>query len=244
VRVPVWAARSGLAAVQRSLRRSADRILVHEPAFADVLPGAATVPHGIEPAQHRVQRRAARDALGLPPDRMVVLCFGFLAPYKGLETVLEAAELADRQFDVVIAGGEHPRLAAGGDAYHDQLARRFGHVARFTGRVPDHQVADWFAAADLAAFMYPRPFSSSGALALAVAHRTPVLVSPELSHTAGLSQTLVAPRDPQLLADRLRALVDPDARTALRTDTERIADQRTWPAIAARHLELYEEVQR
>ena len=245
VRVPAWAARPGLAAVQRSLRRSADRILVHEPAFADVLPGAATVPHGIEPARHHAQRDAARRALGLGPDRMVVLCFGFLAPYKGLETVLEAAEIADGAFDLVIAGGEHPRLVAGGDAYHDELRRRFGHVARFTGRVPDEQVADWFAAADLAAFMYPRPFSSSGALALAVAHRTPVLVSPELSHTAGLSASLVAPREPRLLAERLQALaIDPNAREALRDGTDRIARERTWPAIAARHLELYEEARR
>jgi glycosyltransferase involved in cell wall biosynthesis len=245
VRVPAWAARPGLAAVQRSLRRSADRILVHEPAFADVLPGAATVPHGIEPVQDRAQRRAARAALGLDPERMVVLCFGFLAPYKGLETVLEAAEIADGAFDLVIAGGEHPRLAAGADAYHDDLQRRFGHVARFTGRVPDEQVADWFAAADLAAFMYPRPFSSSGALALAVAHRTPVLVSPELSHTAGLSPSLVAPREPRRLAERLCALAaDPGARDALRAGTDRIAEERSWPAIAARHLELYEEVRR
>ncbi len=243
VRLPAWAARHGLAAAQRGLRRSADRILVHEPAFADVLPGAATVPHGIEPAAHRAQRESARRALGLDPQRMVVLCFGFLAPYKGLETVLEAAELARNEFDLVIAGGEHPRLAVGGDRYYAELQQRFGHVARFTGPVPDQQVADYFASADVAAFMYPRPFSSSGALALAVAHRTPVLVSPELAHTGGLASSLVAPRDPQRLADRLRQLaVDPAARSALRDDTERIGRERAWPAIAARHLELYAEV--
>jgi glycosyltransferase involved in cell wall biosynthesis len=243
VKLPAWAARPGLAAAQRGLRRSADRILVHEPAFADVLPGAATVPHGIEPAAHRAQRQSARQALGLDPQRMIVLCFGFLAPYKGLETVLQAAELADHRFDLVIAGGEHPRLAAGGDRYYEELQRRFGHVARFTGPVPDHQVADYFASADLAAFMYPRPFSSSGALALAVAHGTPVLVSPELAHTAGLAPSLIASRDPHLLADRLRKLAaDPAARTALRDDTERIGRERAWPAIAARHLELYAEV--
>jgi glycosyltransferase involved in cell wall biosynthesis len=243
VKLPAWAARPGLAAAQRGLRRSADRILVHEPAFADVLPGAATVPHGIEPAAHRAQRQSARQALGLDPQRMIVLCFGFLAPYKGLETVLQAAELADNRFDLVIAGGEHPRLAAGGDRYYEELQRRFGHVARFTGPVPDHQVADYFASADLAAFMYPRPFSSSGALALAVAHGTPVLVSPELAHTAGLAPSLIASRDPHLLADRLRKLAaDPAARTALRDDTERIGRERAWPAIAARHLELYAEV--
>jgi hypothetical protein len=48
VRIPAWAARRGLATVQRWLLRSADRVLVHEPEFADVLPGASVVPLGVE----------------------------------------------------------------------------------------------------------------------------------------------------------------------------------------------------
>jgi glycosyltransferase involved in cell wall biosynthesis len=47
------------------------------------------------------------------------------------------------------------------------------------------------------------------------------------------------------LADRLIALTsDPEARNALRAGTEQIARERTWPAIAARHIELYAEVSR
>jgi glycosyltransferase involved in cell wall biosynthesis len=245
VRIPAWLARPGLTAVQRGLQRSADRVLVHEPAFAEVLPGATTVPHGIEPARAPEDRGVARAALGLDANRMTVLCFGFLAPYKGLETALEAAEIAGDDVELIIAGGEHPRLAAGGDHYDRDLRERFGHVARFTGRVPDREVARWFTAADVAAFMYPRPFSSSGALALAVAHGTPVLVSPELARTAALPPMMVAERNPQALSRRWRELAaDPRQRDELRRETERIAHARTWPAIADRHLELYEEVRR
>jgi glycosyltransferase involved in cell wall biosynthesis len=242
VRVPAWAARQGLSRMQRWLDRSADRVLVHEPAFAGVLPGAAVVPMGIEADATPEDRTAARRALDLAPDRLVVLCFGFLAPYKGLETVLDAARLAGPGIHTVVAGGEHPRLLAGGDRYHDSLKERYGDIARFTGRVPDGEVARWFAAADVAAFMYPRPFSSSGALALAIAHGTPILASPELAATVDLPSSLVGPRDPSALAARLRELDgDPAQRLAMREDTARLAEARTWPAIAARHLQLYEE---
>jgi glycosyltransferase involved in cell wall biosynthesis len=254
VRVPTWAARGGLSAMQRAMRRGADRILVHEPAFARVVPGAEVVPHGIEPdahahdrapAQRASARAQARRALGLGEDRLCVLCFGFLAPYKGLETVLEAAALAGPAIELVVAGGEHPRLVAGGDRYHRSLHEHYGAHARFTGRVADEHVARWFLAADLAAFMYPQPFSSSGALALALAHRTPVLVSPELADTAALPASLAAPREPAALARRMRALAhDPAAREGLREATAGIARERAWPAVAARHLELYEEVRR
>src|SRR5690606_10209110 len=130
-----------------------------EPAFARAVPGATVVPHGVERAP-AVDRAAARARLGVDGGPLVVLCFGFVAPYKGLETALEAARLAGADVRLVVAGGPHPRV---GDAYARELRARHGDHARFTGHVPDGDVAAWFAAADLALLPYPRPVSSSGA---------------------------------------------------------------------------------
>jgi glycosyltransferase involved in cell wall biosynthesis len=109
--------------------------------------------------------------------------------------------------------------------------------------VPDGQVADCFAAADLALFLYPSPVSASGALALALAHGTPFLLSPEMGETTGAPQALVGPRDPAALGVRLRELAR-DARRldALRTAAHELGSERTWPAVARRHLDIYEEV--
>lgn len=238
VGAPALVARRGLATVQGAIRRGASAAIVHEEPFRRVLPEATVIPHGIEQVP-RIDRAVARDVLGLD-DRFVALCFGFVAPYKGVETVLEAAELAGPSVHLVIAGGDHPRLD--GD-FASGLRERYDDLATFTGFVPDDAVAHWFAAADVAVFPYPKPFAASGALALALAHRTPVLLSPALARCAGAPSSLTVNLDPRAMAERLRHLAaDPSALHALRRSVATLAAGRSWPAVARRHIELYEEV--
>ena len=241
VQAPVRAVRAGLGGVTTAIRRLADAVIVHEPAFTGTVPGATVVPHGIEAAPATPADPGARDAFGLDRDRLSVLCFGFLAPYKGLEAVLDAGRLAAEDVQVVVAGGEHPRLAAaGGDGYGAGLRRAHGDHARFTGFVPGDRVGALFGAVDLALFPYPRPMAASGALALALTHGTPALLSPELAATIGAPQALVASRDASSLAARLRALhADRAALDEVRAASSVLAAGRSWPAVARRHLDLY-----
>ena len=240
VAAPATVARAGIATVQSSISRASAATIVHEEPFRRVLPDATVIPHGIEDTAPG-DRAAARVALGLD-DRFVVMCFGFLAPYKGIELVLEAARRTGRRVQVVVAGGEHPRMAGSG-SFGAELRERYGEVAHFTGWVADDDVAAWFTAADLAVFPYPKPFASSGVLALALAHDTPVLMSPALARCAGAPSVLAAPMRPPALAARLDELAaDPGALDELRRWTGVLAAGRRWPAVARRHAELYEEV--
>jgi glycosyltransferase involved in cell wall biosynthesis len=243
--VPAVVARNGLRALQHGLPRMADATIVHEPAFARIVPRARAVPHGIETAEpaDAVERAAARVRLGLPADRLVALCFGFIAPYKGLETALDAAVLAGDDLHLVVAGGPHPRLAARNDDYAGRLRTRYEDTARFTGYVPDGDVATWFRAADVALFPYPAPHAASGALALALAHSTAVLLSPRLASSCGADPMLSCPGDPVALAARLRELArDPRRLADLRTAADQLARERSWRAAALAHQTIYEEV--
>ncbi|MFT3853987.1 MAG: glycosyltransferase [Ilumatobacteraceae bacterium] len=204
VQAPAVVARRGMAAVQSAIGRASARVVVHEEPFKTAVADATVIPHGIE-ARRSTGRAEARRALGVDPDRFVVLCFGFLAPYKGLEVVLDAAGLVPSHVEVVVAGGEHPRLV-GETSFGAGLRECYGQVARFTGWVPDADVSRWFAAADVALFPYPKPFSSSGALALALSLGTPVLLSPALARCAGAPSATAVALEPRALAHRLGEL--------------------------------------
>jgi glycosyltransferase involved in cell wall biosynthesis len=244
VQAPPAAARLGLGAVQRAIARGADRVLVHEPGFAGLVPDARVVPHGVQPVDP-VDPGDARRRLGVDPgdERLLVLSFGFLAPYKGLEAALEAAALVRDRVHLVVAGGEHPRLAEAGDPYARDLRARHGGHATFTGYVGDDAVPDWFAAADVALLPYPRPHASSGPLSLALGAGTPILLSEPLAVCAGAPGATAVAAEPHALAARLRALADdPSARAELARASRALARDRAWPAVADRHLDVYEEV--
>ena len=240
---PAPIARAGIAALQAAVVKASEATIVHEASFTRTMPSATVISHGIEAAT-AVEREDARARLGLG-DRFVALCFGFVAPYKGVELVLDASRLVGPDVEVVVAGGEHPRLVSSGQRFAAELAARYGDDARFTGWVPGDEVALWFAAADVAVFPYLKPFSSSGALALALAHGTPALLSPPLARSVGAPNVMTVALDPGSVAGRLNDLATkPDALDELRVWTAVLAEGRRWPAVAERHIQLYEEVLR
>ncbi len=253
VRAPRQAVRAGLASVQATIGRLARRVIVHEPAFAPLVRDATVVPHGVEgvapaggAAASTISTPAADGETESEGDlRLTLLCFGFLAPYKGLELALEAASLAREHVRLLIVGGEHPRFAEAGRPFGEQLRERWPDVAEFAGYVPDADLPRHFARADLALFLYRRPFATSGALALAVAHGLPALLSPTLAEVMSGPRELVAPTDAQALAARLRALAaDRAALEPLRRRSSELTADRSWESVARRHAEIYGQVAR
>ena len=188
VAAPAVVARDGIAGVQSAISRAGAATIVHEEPFRRILPAATVIPHGIEDVDPDRRATSRAGALGLD-DRFVVLCFGFLAPYKGIELVLDAARLrrpTSRSWSPAASTRGWPAATASAPS----CGARYGDVARFTGWVPDGDVSAWFSAADLCVFPYPKPFASSGVLALALAHGTPVLLSPALARCAGAPSVL------------------------------------------------------
>ncbi|MBS1678111.1 MAG: glycosyltransferase [Actinobacteria bacterium] len=255
VRAPRPAVRAGLAGVQATIGRLARRVIVHEPAFAPLVRAATVVPHGVEgvtpptapagPAPAVATPAADGEAESEDDLRLTLLCFGFLAPYKGLELALEAASLAHEDVRLLIVGGEHPRFAEAGKPFGASLRERWPDVAEFAGYVADDELPRWFARADLALFLYRRPFATSGALALAVAHGLPALLSPTLAEVMGGPEDLVAPTEASALAEHLRALAaDRAALEPLRRRSAELTADRSWESVARRHAEIYGQVAR
>ena len=170
-------------------------------------------------------------------ERPVVLFFGLLRPYKGLDVLLEAWRAAAPDAELWIVG--MPRMDVA--ALRASAPAGVRWVARFVG---DHELAAYFRRADLVVLPY-REIDQSGVLFTALAFGAPLVLSavggfPEVA--ADGAAALVAPGDPAALAGELRRLLaDEAARTALAAGARAAAAGRySWDAIAAAHLALYE----
>lgn len=234
--------RSALGAVQGAVSRLAGAVVVHEGPFAERVPGAVVIPHGVERLAPG-DRAASRALLGLD-DRPAVLCFGALAPDRGLEVALDAAERTRGAVSLVVADAGSGRVRSAGDTYTARLRDRYGDTGtvRFVGRVPAAEVGTWFDAADLALFLSPQVCPTSATLALALAHGTPFLLSGPAAEAIG-APGLAVSDDPAALAAHLAWLVDEPRRVAaLRRAVRSLAAARSWPLVADRHLALYQRL--
>jgi len=234
------------AGLSRAYRR-ADAIVVHSAHGRDRL--LAEV--GVEPARVHVIPHGAFTHLAqlpdgpLPPelaatpaDRPVVLCFGLMRPYKGIDVLLEAWR-GIQGADLWIVG--RPRM--------DITALRAAAPAnvRFVERfVTDAEIPALFRRADLAVLPY-REIDQSGVLFTALAFGTPLVLSdvggfPEVA-AEGVAR-MVPAGDAGALHTALTALLaDPAARATLGAAARAAAaGPYAWERVARLHLDVYASV--
>jgi glycosyltransferase involved in cell wall biosynthesis len=235
--------RAGLHAAQRRLYDRVDAVVVHSEHGRGRLVGEL----GVDPGKvHVIPHGAFTHLLDLPGERPlpgelaavagpVVLCFGLLRPYKGVDVLLEAWR--------GIAGAElwivgMPRM----DTAPLRAAAPPG--VRFLERyVDDAEIPALFRRADLVVLPY-REIDQSGVLFTALAFGRPLVLTavggfPEVAATGAAE--LVPPGDAEALHGVLqRLLADDAARARLAAAAGEAARERYgWDAIARRHLDLY-----
>lgn len=177
----------------------------------------------------------------VPPERPVILFFGLLRPYKGIDLLLEAfAALGPTDAELWIAG--MPRMAL---EPLEELARRAPGTVRFVPRfIADPEIPALMRRADLLALPY-REIEQSGVLYTGLAFGKPMILSDvggfaEIARRHGAAR-LVPPGDVDALAAALAQLVaDPAERARLSAAAAASVDgDLGWDAIAARTLALY-----
>lgn len=239
----------GEAAALRRRRRLLERfdaVVVHTEAGAERLradvgldPATVNViPHGPLDYLTALPREEPLPADFAAAEGPVILFFGLLRPYKGIETLLEAYARVEGA-ELWIAG--MPRMALGP---LEELARRAPGTVRFLPRfIPDPEIPALLRRADVLVLPYRR-IEQSGVLHAGLAFAKPMV----LTDVGGFSEVgargaarLVPPGDPAALADGLNELVaDPARREALAAAAARAVEgEYGWDAIAARTLDLY-----
>jgi glycosyltransferase involved in cell wall biosynthesis len=200
-----------------------------------------TIPHGAFD-----YLTALPDAKPLPPELEgaegpVILAFGLLRPYKGIENLLEAFRRVEGA-ELWIVG--NPRMDVG--ALRELADRAPGHVRFLTRFVEDAEIPAIFRRADLLALPY-LDAEHSGVLYTGLAFGKPLVLSavggfPEIAE-AGAAR-LVPRGDTDALAAVLGELVgDEAARVELATAASRAAaGPFSWDEAARRTMDLYREL--
>ena len=240
-------ARGGTAAVLRAV----DAVVVHSRAGAARVAEEAGVPdERIHVIPHGAFAHLTELPAGSPPaalagldGRRVVLFFGLVRPYTGLDLLVEA--LAGTPDDVVLLVVGMPRMSL---APLEERARELGVAerVRFVPEfVPDADVAAYFRRADLVVLPY-REIEQSGVLYTALAFRTPLLLSavggfPEIAEHG--AARLFAPGDAGALRTALAGLLaDDPARLELARAAGVLAGLHSWERVAALTEDLYEQL--
>jgi glycosyltransferase involved in cell wall biosynthesis len=172
----------------------------------------------------------------------VVLSFGLLRPYKGLENLLEAFGEVGSDAELWIVG--NPRMAV--EPLHEMAALTGAKVRFVTRFVEEAEIPAIFRRADVVALPY-LDAEHSGVLYTGLAFGKPLVVSavggfPEVAETA--AARLVPPGDTAALARALRELIDdPAAREELAAAARAAAaGPYSWDEAARLTLALYEEL--
>lgn len=172
-----------------------------------------TSPHPVydfgQPGCPRRSKAQAREVLNLPPDVCLVLFFGFIKAYKGVNNLIDSARYLREEF------GDNLRVLIVGDIYGEKQP----YVDRISasgaaeiidlvdGFVPDETVEDYFLAADLAVLPYVSA-TQSGIIQIAYNYDLPVVTTdvgglPEVV-ADGITGFIVPPEDAVALAGAVK----------------------------------------
>ena len=212
---------------------------------------------GLDPARVRVIPHGAFDYLTRLPEEKplpaelegaegpVILSFGLLRPYKGIENLLDAfapVAASNPAAELWIVG--NPRMDV--EPLRRQAEAAGGRVLTVTRFVDDAEIPAIFRRADLVALPY-LDAEHSGVLYTGLAFGKPLVLSavggfPEVAETG--AARLVPPGDTDALAETLEELVgDEAARADLAAAAARAAaGPFSWDEAARRTLDLYREL--
>lgn len=171
-------------AASRLLARLVDRIIVHcemaVPLVANEFRVDATrfhvVPHGHYDGYYppAPTQTAARAGLGLPADAKVILFFGHIRPYKGVDKLIETFTRLDApRARLILLGAPHAATPWLAPQLAEQAAADERIITRFE-YIPDDDLAVYLAACDIVALPYTDSLTS-GAAILAGSYGRPIL---------------------------------------------------------------------
>lgn len=231
------------------LHSEVNRKLLNEIYSLNGKPPLRIIPHGnYNFLANPMAMEGARQCLSIPTDKKVLLFFGYIRPYKGVDVLVDAiGEVIRRTPDlnVIIAG-----KPVGPINYLTNKIHKLGLeqiIFLCTRYISLDEVRYYFSAADVVVLPY-RSITQSGMVFLAYAYGKPVIASavgglPEMVKP-GETGLLVPPDDPASLAEGICSLLHniPEAWAMGEAGRKWVEKEFSWDSIAQKTQAVYNEV--
>jgi glycosyltransferase involved in cell wall biosynthesis len=206
----------------------------------------SVIPHGSLDfhVRNQIDPLKVREGLGIAPNQKVVLLFGAIRPYKGVNTAIEAFSkvVEDVPEAVLLIAG---KLWQSWQPYQLMIERLAIDkvVKTYIDYVPSGDVHKYFEAADLVILPYEQFDSQSGVGSTAVSFRKPMIVSNVggLPDLVSERRWVVPPKNPLALSRAIiDCLTDPALLARMTADSEKVAARLSWTGIAEQTIALYD----
>lgn len=194
----------------------------------------------------KVSRETARKKMKIQPEEKVILLFGAIRPYKGIDTAIFAFDQVRKKIPearLLIAG----KLWEKWNPYAEMIKNRKleKYIQTVFQYIPSDMVSIFFSAADLVILPYHHFDSQSGVGSIAVSFRKPMIVT----NTGGLPElvenlrNIVPPKDPDALArEIIKSLNTPGRLKEMTAEAEVVSKKIAWPALAKNTLSVYKRI--
>jgi glycosyltransferase involved in cell wall biosynthesis len=242
--------------INKMLFPFADKLIVHNQRNKQMLRKQYKLnPNDIEVITHGVldlvktttiSQKKARELIHLPLDKQIILFFGYIRPYKGVDVLLRAFALVQHDLPNALLYIVGQPLGTTWAPYQQiinqsQLEERV-HVE--LGFAPEENIAPVFSAANVVVLPYKYLDTHGGIGALALAFGKPLIVT----NVGGLPEyvqnpiAVVRPDDVEHLAQILkRVLTDKTLLSELATDSKTQAKTLSWETIADQTITVYQK---
>jgi len=231
-----------------------DAIVLHTKEMKEILeqryPGVSdkvfVVPLGIYIFYGKpVEKNLARAKLGLTPEDRVLLFFGNIRPYKGLEVLVDALEILVRkgkQYTLVVAGRDWGLWESIEKRIYEKGIHEY--VKAFPRYIPKEDVKYFFSAADVLVLPYIKFSSQSAAVLVSLNFDLPFLAPDfECFKEFPGEKFLFKSGSPDSITEYIeRFFEDENFRKALMEVVLKKKSEYSWATIALKFKEIYENL--
>jgi glycosyltransferase involved in cell wall biosynthesis len=185
----------------------------------------------------------ARKELDIPSDKKVILFFGFIRDYKGLDLLIESMKNLDDSYLLVIAGEVYGDFKK----YRDIIDKNNlkSRIKLFIRYIPENEIVSFFSAADVCVLPY-RTATQSGIAGISYHFNLPVIVT----DTGGLSEMvednktglIIEKPEPGLISAAIKEYFENDSKQKFLPYIKEYKEKHSWDKLADEIISLYKSL--